>query len=62
MHPTLHVDDASYFGGINALMGWPPQTLYLIEVYASGLSIRVYTRNYVQLLAMGRTTLPVIIH
>jgi CarboxypepD_reg-like domain len=59
--PQVYVDDAPYFGGFDVLQGWDMPSLYAIEVIASGVQVRVYTKNFAERLAQGKTRLmPVI--
>lgn len=59
--PTVYINDARVVGGIDMLMGLPPEEVYLLEVYSGGQQIRVYTNWYAERLANGRTRLPPLI-
>jgi len=60
--PQVYVDDAPYIGGFDVLLGWDMQSLYAIEVIGSGLQVRVYTKNFAERLAQGRTRLMPVIY
>ena len=59
--PAVYINDARVVGGIDMLMGLPPEEVYLLEVYSGGLQIRVYTNWYAERLASGRIRLPPLI-
>jgi hypothetical protein len=60
--PSVTVDEAPFMGGLDVLAGWPIDDLYLIEVYGSGTHIRVYTKRFARLLAMGRVRLSPVLY
>lgn len=61
VEPVVFVDDARYIGGFDVLLGWDMQSLYSIEVIASGMQIRIYTKHFAERLAQGKARLmPVI--
>jgi hypothetical protein len=52
--PTVYIDEARHIGGLDDLMGWPMDDIYLVEVYSSGAQVRVYTKRFAERLAKGR--------
>lgn len=60
--PSVYVDEAPFLGGVDVLAGWPIDDIYLIEVYSSGAHIRVYTKRFARLLAMGRVRLSPVLY
>ena len=52
VEPTLYIDDRPAFAGVEVLMLYQPAELYAVEIYRGGQHVRVYTRQYMQTIAM----------
>ncbi len=61
IQPSVYIDDAPVFGGMDFLVGLNPNDLYLVEIYDRGAHIRVYTNWFARRLAAGRARLTPVI-
>jgi hypothetical protein len=52
--PTVYVDEAPIFGGMEYLDALPPHELHLVEVYGNGRHIRAYTEQFMERAAQIR--------
>lgn len=52
--PTVYVDEAPMFGGLQYLEMLRPHEIYMVEVYSRGRHIRVYTRSFMERAARTR--------
>lgn len=52
--PRVWVDEAPLLGGIDYLATFQPHELYMVEVYAAGRQIHVYTNHYMEWAANQR--------
>jgi hypothetical protein len=55
--PAVYVDEVPFIGGMDMLIGYGTQDLYLIEVLNQGTQIRLYTKWFAERLAQGRASL-----
>lgn len=55
--PSVYINEARVAGGLEFLIGYPPEEIYLVEIYSGGTHIRVYTNWYAERLATGRARL-----
>lgn len=51
IQPKVFIDEMPIFCGLDVLITYQPQDLYLIEVYGGGAQIRAYTHGYVERVA-----------
>jgi hypothetical protein len=49
--PSIFIDEVPAFGGLDQLVTYRPQDIYLIEVWSSGSAIRVYTHQFMERMA-----------
>jgi hypothetical protein len=62
VQPRVYIDEVLTPAGMDFLSGLSTQDLYLVEIYANGAQIRVYTNWFARNLAQGRAHLdPVIL-
>ena len=59
--PSVYINEARVPGGLDFLVGYPPEEIYLVEIYSGGSHIRVYTKWYAEMLASGRARLAPVI-
>jgi len=60
LHPVVFVDEMRRVGGIDVLKDWRASEIHSIEVYDGGKSIRVYTKQFMERLALkGIELMPV---
>lgn len=52
--PSVYVDEAPVFAGMEYLDAMEPHELYLVEVYGGGRHIRVYTQQFMERAARTR--------
>jgi hypothetical protein len=52
--PTVWVDETPVLGGIDYLVMFQPHELYMVEVYAAGRHLRIYTNHYMEQAANQR--------
>lgn len=52
--PVIYVDEAPVFAGMEYLESLQPQELHMVEVYAGGRHIRVYTEHFMERAARTR--------
>jgi carboxypeptidase family protein len=55
VRPSVYVDEAPAFGGLEQLLEYRPQDLYMVEVYGGGTHIRVYTTWFMDSAARRKT-------
>jgi len=58
VQPSVFIDDVRNPGGLEALRSLIPEELYLVESYAGGRAVRVYTNWYVEKMSQMGTRLP----
>ncbi len=58
VRPIVYLDEAPLAGGLEHLEAYRPDDLHLLEVYAEGLEIRLYTRQFME--RMARRPVPLI--
>jgi hypothetical protein len=51
VQPVVIIDERPAFGGMEELISYSPQELYMVEIYGGGRQIRVYTNWFMQLAA-----------
>lgn len=60
VQPIVYIDERRAFG-LTELSAYPMHDIYLVESYDGGRMVRVYTTWFMENLARGRMTLPIII-